>query len=203
VKIWYEDHVIPSTPSATALLSDPTRPPYGGSVSTAAYVIDYRASFDFDVPPPVIWQTIEQCDRFENWWAWLKEFRLEGSGLREGSVLHGLVVPPVPYRMRLRVELDNCNAPNSIDATVHGDLEGTAQLKLEPNERGTRAKVSWTIEMTQRPMRLASRFARPLLVWGHDRVVEATVASLRRHLDDDSRPEANRVASRSKPNDRS
>jgi hypothetical protein len=36
--------------------------------------------------------------------------------------------------------------------------------------------------MKQRPMRLAARLASPLLRWGHDRVVEATVASFRRNL---------------------
>jgi uncharacterized protein YndB with AHSA1/START domain len=156
-------------------------------VSGTACVIDYRATFDFDAAPPVIWQAIEHSERFEGWWGWLKEFRLEGDGLQEGSVLHGLVVPPVPYRMRLRIELDRCDAPRSIDSTVHGDLEGTAHIEFEPSDRGTRATVCWSIEMTQRPMRLAWRVARPLLVWGHDRVVEATVASFRRHVEHDYR----------------
>jgi hypothetical protein len=31
-------------------------------------------------------------------------------------------------------------------------------------------------------MRLASRFGLPLMQWGHDRVVEATVAGFRRRL---------------------
>ena len=42
--------------------------------------------------------------------------------------------------------------------------------------------MSWTIEMRQRPMRLAALVAHPLLRWGHDRVVDATVSSFRRHL---------------------
>jgi uncharacterized protein YndB with AHSA1/START domain len=154
-------------------------------VSKTPYVIDYRASFELDAPPAVVWQTIEHSERFESWWGWLKEFRVEGGGLRDGSVLHGVVEPPVPYRMRLRVELDSCNAPRRIDASIHGDLEGTARLLLEPHDRGTRAMISWSIEMMQRPMRLACRVARPLLTWGHDRVVEATVSSFRIHMQSD------------------
>jgi hypothetical protein len=42
--------------------------------------------------------------------------------------------------------------------------------------------VAWTVEMMQRPMRLADRMAHPLLQWGHDRVVEITVAGFRRRL---------------------
>jgi hypothetical protein len=102
--------------------------------------------------------------------------------LTAGSVFHGVVVPPLPYRMRLRVVLLACVPPHCIDASVHGDLVGSARLVLEPEGDGTRATVAWTIEMTQRPMRLAARVASPLLRWGHDRVVDVTVAGFRRRL---------------------
>jgi carbon monoxide dehydrogenase subunit G len=151
-------------------------------VARSSSVIDYRGRFAFDVPPEVIWNSIEHCERFESWWAWLREFRLEGPGLQSGAVLHGVVSPPVPYTMRIRVRLDRCERPARIDATVHGDLEGTARLVLVPVDDGSLAEVSWTIEMTQRAMRMAARVAHPLMRWGHDRVIETTVAGLRCHL---------------------
>ncbi len=145
-------------------------------------VIDYRGRFAFDVSPETLWTSIEHGERFEAWWTWLREFRLVGPGLEAGAVLHGVVSPPVPYTMRIRVELDRCVRPERIDATVHGDLEGPACLVLEPAGPGTLAEVAWTVEMTQRTMRLAARFAHPLMRWGHDRVIEATVNGYRRHL---------------------
>lgn len=145
-------------------------------------VIDYTASFSLEAGPQDVWRAIEHSERFESWWVWLEEFRLEGGGLVDGAVLHGVVSPPLPYRMRLRIELERCHPPQSIDATVHGDLEGWARLVLLPDGDGTRAEVCWSIEMMQRPMRLAARMARPILQWGHDRVVEITVASFRRQL---------------------
>ncbi len=78
--------------------------------------------------------------------------------------------------------LDHCIRPSRIDATVHGDLEGTPSLVLEPTAEGTMAEVSWTIEMRQRRMRLAARVAHPVLRWGHDRVIDATVNGFRRNL---------------------
>jgi len=151
-------------------------------VARAPQVVDYRGTFGLEAAPEEVWRAIEHSDHFQSWWGWLEEFRLEGGGLVDGAVLHGVVSPPLPYRMRLRVELDRCERPQSIDATVHGDLEGWARLVLEPDGSGTRAEVRWTIEMMQRPMRLAARLARPVLEWGHDRVVEITVASFRRQL---------------------
>lgn len=148
------------------------------------YVIEYAERFRFPVPPGDLWSAIEHPERFETWWGWLRELRVEGPGLVTGSVLHGVVAPPLPYRMRLRVVLVACDRPRSIDALVEGDLVGQARLVLEPDGDGTRASVAWTIEMLQRPMRAAARVAAPVLRWGHDRVVDVTVAEFRRQLRD-------------------
>jgi carbon monoxide dehydrogenase subunit G len=146
-------------------------------------VFDYRRAFEFALPPAEVWGGIERVDQFERWWPWLQEFRVEGTPLGVGSVLHGVVVPPLPYRMRLRVEFTRYDPPVGIDAIVAGDLQGEATLRLRPEGDRCAVEVAWTVEMMQRPMRLASRFGRPLLQWGHDRVVEITVAGFRRRLE--------------------
>ncbi len=145
--------------------------------------IAYRQAFEFGLTPSEVWASIERVDQFERWWPWLQEFRMEGASLAVGSVLHGMVVPPLPYRMRIRVMLTGCEAPTAIDALIGGDLEGLAQLRMQPHDDGSLIEVAWTVEMMQRPMRLASRFGLPLLQWGHDRVVEMTVAGFRRRLE--------------------
>ena len=149
----------------------------------APAVIDFREEFRFSVPPPTVWDFIERTGEFERLWAWLGDFHLDGDGLRAGSVLVGEVSPPVPYRMRVRVVLGDCVRPTSIDAAVHGDLEGTARLRIVGEQGGSRVAVAWRIEMMQRAMRIADRVAHPLLRWGHDRVVDATVLSFRHHIE--------------------
>jgi len=147
-----------------------------------APVITYRHGYAFDLTPEQLWERIEQIDKYEEWWPWLTELRIEGAGLSAESVLYGVVTPPLPYRMRLRVELVRCERPHAIDATVGGDLTGHAQLRLGEDGERTWAEVAWAVEMQQPAMRLASRIGRPLLQWGHDRVVEMTVAGFRRRL---------------------
>lgn len=143
-------------------------------------VIEYLRTYEFSLPPQGLWDIIEQVDQFERWWPWLEDFSLAGESLATGSVLYGVVAPPLPYRMRIQVELTRCERPVSIEAIVRGDLEGVARLDLRPQGNRSRVQVAWTVEMMQRPMRLASRVAHPLLQWGHDRVVEMTVARFRR-----------------------
>ncbi|MFZ0667983.1 MAG: hypothetical protein WAM97_19715 [Acidimicrobiales bacterium] len=152
-----------------------------------APVIEYSGVHDFSLEPGALWDAIE---RFDTFFAWLQEFRIEGNGLTAGSVLFGVVAPPVPYRMRVRVEILDAVRDHSIEAAVHGDLEGVAHLLTVPRRTragtpGTRVEIEWAVEMMQAPMRLASRFAYPLLRFGHDRVVDATVASFRRRVEAD------------------
>jgi carbon monoxide dehydrogenase subunit G len=146
-------------------------------------VIEYQREYQFDLTPPELWDALDQVDQYERWWPWLEEFRLEGEALGAGSVLHAVVSPPLPYRMRLRVELTRWDPSVAIDAVIHGDIEGEACLRVHPTGASSRVDVAWTLEMMQRPMRLASRFAHPLFQWGHDRVVEVTVAGFRRRLE--------------------
>lgn len=145
--------------------------------------LTYRGEFRFDLAPDRLWEQIEAVDQFEGWWPWLTEFRLEGPGLSAGSVLHGTVSPPLPYRMRIHAELGECPRPEAIDAVITGDLVGDAHLRFRPEDEGTRVEASWTVEMCQPAMRLASRIGRPVLQWGHDRVVEMTVAGFRRRIE--------------------
>jgi hypothetical protein len=151
-------------------------------VPSSAHVIEYDETFTFPVSVPQLWATMVQVDCFSSWWGWLHEFSVEGDGLEPGSVLHGVVVPPLPYRMRLDVVVDECIPERRISALVHGDLEGAARLTFEGDDVESRAHATWTVEMMQRSMRLAATVAHPLLQWGHDRVVDATVDGFRRHL---------------------
>lgn len=146
------------------------------------FVMDYTGRFHFPVPPAEMWEAIQNVDQFERWWGWLGHLDVDGGGLHDGSVLRGTVSPPVPYRMRVEVELQHCVPGRMIDAAVSGDLVGDAHLRLDQDGDATVTDVAWTLEMRQPAMRVAALFAYPLLRWGHDRVVEATVSSFRRQL---------------------
>src|ERR1700733_12527033 len=146
--------------------------------TVVAPVIEYVGTYDFALAPQALWEAIERFDWFGSRSGWFQEFRVEGDGLSAGSVLFGVVAPPLPYRMRIRVEIIKSVRYRSIDADVHGDLEGTAHLRTVERPGGTTVDMSWTVEMMQRPMRVADRVAHPLLQWGHDRVVEMTLRGL-------------------------
>ncbi len=144
--------------------------------------MEYDSTLAFPVALAELWAMTVDVERFASSWSWLEDFSVEGHRLRRGTVLHGVVVPPLPYRMRLDVVLDEYVPQRRITASVHGDLEGTARLSFEGDGVESRVHATWTVEMMQRSMRVAARIAHPLLRWGHDRVVDATVNALHRRL---------------------
>jgi len=146
------------------------------------YVADYSRTFTFAATPGQVWAVLERFESLAAGWHWLRELRIDGRGLARGTVVRGVVVPPLPYRMRLEVILEDCVPERCIEASVHGDLEGVARISFEGDDAETRAHATWTIEMMQPSMRVAARVAPRVLRWGHDRVVDATVQGLRRHL---------------------
>ena len=99
-----------------------------------------------------------------------------------GSTLHGVVVPPLPYRLRLHIEYVKCVRPSRVDAVVSGDLVGDAHLRLKREGSDTEITATWKLEMMQPAMRLAARVMPGVMRWGHDRVVDATAEALGKHL---------------------
>ena len=141
--------------------------------------VEYQAAFWFPVTPPQLWTIVERFDLFESWWVWLAGFTADDDGLVDGNVLHGTVVPPVPYRLRLTVQLQRCDRPRLVEAAIDGDLRGQASLQLKAVAGGTRADVAWSLRMRSAPLRVAAHVAYPLMRWGHDRIVDMAVAGFR------------------------
>ncbi|MGZ4442422.1 MAG: hypothetical protein ACXVXC_04620 [Nocardioidaceae bacterium] len=141
--------------------------------------IDFRDAFWFPVAPTEMWETIERFDRFESWWAWLRDFGTDTDRLEAGNVLHATIVPPVPYRLRLDIRLESSLPPHVVQATIAGDVRGMALMRMEPVDAGTQVTVTWSLEMASTPLRIAALVAYPLMRWGHDRVVEMAVAGFR------------------------
>jgi carbon monoxide dehydrogenase subunit G len=144
----------------------------------SCYVIEYAGGFLVSAPAEVVWSVLEDVEYFDRCSPWLESLTIEASGLRDGSVLRGTIITPLPYRIRLTINFERCVPPCLIVASVHGDLEGEARLLLIPDGQTTRAELRWAIEMRPRPMRAMARVAHPVLRRGHDTVVQSAVRAL-------------------------
>jgi len=145
-------------------------------------VVHYTGEFWIALPAAEFWQVIEDFEQYQEWWPWLDGFSSDQPGLVAGNVLQATVVPPVPYRVRLSVRFESCERPSLAVATISGDLRGRASLSFDERRGGTRVRADWTLDAATTTMRIAAKVARPLMRWGHDRVVEMAVAGIQRRV---------------------
>ncbi len=130
-----------------------------------------------------VWEAIEDIHRFPDWWTWLREFEADRERLEPGLVMRSRVSPPVPYPMRVTVRIEDVSRLEWVEASVTGDLEGPASLRLLESKGGALLRVAWEMEMRRPAMRTVAFVARPVLVRGHDQVVARTVRRFRQRVE--------------------
>jgi hypothetical protein len=140
----------------------------------------YDRTFDFDVERDVLWDALSDTSRYPTWWPWLRKF--DAPALTPGTVAHCAVRAPLPYTLEFSIHVRSVDPGRAIETEVHGDLTGPARLVVAGDGAGrSTARLAWEVELRVPMLSLASRFARPVLVWAHDQVVASGVDGFRRH----------------------
>jgi hypothetical protein len=147
---------------------------------------DRRLSFA--VTPEQLWSTFERTECYRDWWPWLRELQVAGSGLNAGTEARFVIQAPLPYQLRCDVHVDEAVPNRLLAVSVTGDLAGPARLELEPSPAGTRAHLAWTLDVRSQLLRPVATVARPALAWGHDRIVERGLVQFEEHALDGSGP---------------
>jgi hypothetical protein len=139
----------------------------------------FDRTWGFDVPPDDLWDVVNRTDDFRDWWTWLRHF--DAPGVHAGAQASCVIQAPLPYALRLRVDVERAERPSVIETYVRGDLDGPARLEIQPHGEGSAARLTWELEVRDRVLRRVARVARPVMVWAHDRVVATGVEQFRRH----------------------
>jgi uncharacterized protein YndB with AHSA1/START domain len=136
--------------------------------SGARVVSDRR--YTFPVDPEQFWALIADVDSYREWWPWLRSF--EATGLDPGERWQCTVQPPLPYRVRFTVTLDEIIASNSISTTITGDIVGVARLDIAPRDDGCEIRLRSSLGPESRVLRVVAATARPLVTFGHNWVLD-------------------------------
>ena len=71
----------------------------------------------------------------------------------------------------MTISIDTVIPERLVAVHIGGDLEGDAALWVEPGVDTCRASLQWELRVRRPLLRLAARTVRPVLEWGHERVV--------------------------------
>lgn len=126
--------------------------------------------FEFDAAPPALWAALGSVHDYPRWWPWLRRF--EARALAPGEEWRCTVKPPLPYVVRFAIRFDEVDVERRIDATVEGDIEGPAQLLIEPSAGGSAVTLTSSLRPTNTVLKAAALLGRPLVRYGHDWVLD-------------------------------
>jgi hypothetical protein len=131
----------------------------------------------FAVSPEELWDVMARVDAYREWWPWLRQFDAEA--LDVGDRWTAVVQPPLPYRLRFEIRLDEIRAPSCARATVSGDIEGTARLDIAPISTGAELHFVSDLAPTNAVLRAVSQVAAPVVRFGHEWVLDTGLQQFR------------------------
>lgn len=131
----------------------------------------------FSVPPDELWDAMLRVDAYREWWPWLRSF--DAAALAPGEVWSAVVQPPLPYRLRFEIRLEEVEAPRVASAEVSGDIEGTARLEIEPTGHGSELHLVSALAPTNAVLRAVAQLAQPMVRFGHDWVLDSGLRQFR------------------------
>ena len=149
---------------------------------SSPFDVSYAGSHRFDASAEELWRELGRVDRFEAWWPWMRDVRLEGAALTPGSVISFGIDPPVPFKMTISVAVTDSKPPNWLEGDVTGDLSGRARLELIDQGDHAMCHVSWDVEIADPGIRRVIQIARPILLWAQRWAVEIALHGFRSHL---------------------
>jgi len=127
-------------------------------------------AFTVAASPQRCWEALSDTDRYTDWWPWLRTLDTE-DGLTPGGSARGVIKAPLPYTLTVEIRIGAVVPGRRLDAVIDGDLAGPARLELAERSGGTSLHLSWDLELRAAMLRRLAVVGRPLMLWGHDRIV--------------------------------
>jgi hypothetical protein len=92
--------------------------------------------------------------------------------LATGETARAVVRAPAGYRLTLDLALAEVDAPRHVAIDVTGDIVGRSTVDVAPADEGAEVCLAWSLAPDRHLLRLLGFFARPILVHGHDWILD-------------------------------
>lgn len=127
-------------------------------------------TWTFGAPVERVWAEVGDPLNWKTYWAGLEDVRAMAPGMPPGpGAAYELVFKSfLPYTLTMRARIDDYAESSRIVIATEGELEGTAEFRVEPVEDGTRTELVWTTRTTKAWMNALAFLLRDLFAWNHD-----------------------------------
>jgi Polyketide cyclase / dehydrase and lipid transport len=136
----------------------------------------FRVSWTIPFPLERVHALLVDLERYPEWWPQVRAVAKLGED--DAMVVCRSVLP---YSLNLVLHAERRD-PTHLETTLSGDLEGVVRWYLADLGSETRMDFEQEVHVTGRVLRIASRPARPLMVWNHQRMMRGCLAGLHDRL---------------------
>lgn len=144
--------------------------------------VRHEAHVSFQAPPDFVWRSLKRTDLFDEWWAWIRDVRLDGEALAESSTISFTIDPPIPYRLRIAVHVTEADEGRFLRGDITGDLVGDATFELSGDGQTSDVHIMWDVEIKSPVIRPVILIARPVLLRAQVWAVDVALRGFRRYL---------------------
>lgn len=127
-------------------------------------------SYDLDEVPEQAWDALTRVDDYQRWWPWLRSF--DAHRLAVGERWEARIRVPMPWSLRFTIGIDVVEEPVRVDATLRGDIEGTASITLQRTVEGATIRLRSELAPRHRLLRTVNRLLPAVSRRVHDRVID-------------------------------
>ena len=120
--------------------------------------------------PQDAWYSLADVGAYRRWWPWLRRF--DARRLAPGERWEARIRVPMPWSLRFTLDIDHVEAPRQVDATLAGDIEGTATITLASAPGGAEIRLRSDLAPRHHLLRGVNRVVPGVSRRLHDRVVD-------------------------------
>jgi len=145
------------------------------------------SEWHFKVTANRVWDAVKDIEAIPDWWPSIKRVRIKGDNktVEKGSIIE-VTVKGLFGDLNLTFEIIRIEPQKELRFKSSGDLEGCALWTLEEEEEYTKARLIWDVTTTGRLLNFAGLFLKPLLIWKHNRVMNAGYQALKNRIESQS-----------------
>jgi hypothetical protein len=131
-----------------------------------------------------VWQALNHPDYWPRWWPYVRAVEKLRAGDADGLGSRYRIewTSKLPYDIAFEVETVEVARYERIRGLARGQLNGQGLWEFSPDERSTRVRYTWSVDLGQAWMRRLKPLMAPVFRWNHNAVMRAGAVGLAHYL---------------------